>query len=422
MKIRVRAFGWRSALAAASLVVAVAVTVIAERALFDDATAHPASDGDTVRIAAQRTAEGHVRVALQQQFDGTWGERRRPTLNVLPASAPAGEWRTSSPLTTTGVGIPLSPLYCVIAHGAPDDYFWQLLRGYSLKAEADLGVNVRFITSIDGIEQAAAIDRCVSDGARVIAATLANPEAVNASLLAAKAAGVRIITFNSGAALAQAVGSEIHIALDERAVGRLAAETFTARGVSGDIGCVVHEAANVGLDERCSEFEATYTGGDVRRIDIHGLTDEAAVAAIADSLTEGDAAPLHGLFTLNGDTLVIALEAIVKTRDQVEQRVQVGSVGGKPEVLNFDLPIRQAHLLFTMNNMSEVQGYLITAALRMIDDFHIPAVFVQTTLVLEGSPFIFHNVNFRDFPEATAEAAQRVRELQDAADADEAKP
>lgn len=421
MRICNSLFGWRGLLAAISLAIGVAVAVVAQHTFLDDATAHPPSSGETVRIAAQRAIDGSVRVALQQQVDGGWGERQRPTHGVLPANAPVDEWRVSSALTTTAAGIPDSPLYCVIAHGAPDDYFWQLLRGYSLKAEADLGVNVRFFTSIEGAEQAGAIDRCISDGATVIAATLADPEAVGASLLAAKAAGVRIVTFNSGASEAQAVGSEIHIALDERAVGRLAAETFTARGVSGDVGCVIHEAANISLEERCREFAAGYVGGDVHRIEVHGISNEAAVAVIAERLTDREASPLHGLFTLNGDTMLIAMDAVLQTRDQIEQRVRIGSVGGRPELSSYDREVRESQMLFVMSNMSEAQGYFVTAALRMIDDFHAPAEYVQTTLVLQGTPFIFHRDNFRELRETTAEVIRRIRELQAAADADQAK-
>ena len=424
MHTRDRSFSTRSVVLAIAIAVtaAVVITIAAQHALFDDATAQQESDGATVRISALKSESGAVRVALQQQgANGSWGERQHPDLNTVGVAARTGVWLNSSPLVVTARS-ESRPLYCVIAHGAPDDYFWQLLRGYSLKAEADLNADVRFVTSLDGAAQSAAIDQCVSDGASVIASTLANPDAIRASLSAAKSEGVRLITFNSGAAFAQEVGSEIHIALDETAVGQLAAQTFTQRGVSGDIGCIVHEAANVGLDARCQGLADAYVGGNVHRIAVHGLEHDAAVAALAKRLTDPDAAPLNGLFSLNGDTMLIALDAIVETNDQIDQHVQLGSVGGKPEVLRVSREDRDAHLLFTVNNMSEVQGYLVTAALRMIDGSHTPAVFVQTTLVVEGTPFIFNNANFREFPELTRSWIDRIRALQAAADADEAGP
>ncbi len=419
-KLKIAALSRNRVLTASVLAIAVAVVTLVNVSLFNGATAQREPDGATVRISALKSESGSVRVALQQREPGgVWGDRQHPELNTVGAAARTGAWLNSSPLQLEPPSAQDGPLYCIVAHGAPDDYFWQLLRGYSLKAEADLNANVRFVTSLAGATQASAIDQCVSDSAAVIASTLADPDAVSPSLLAAKAAGVRIITFNSGASHAQAVGSEIHIALDERATGRLAAETFTVRGVEGDIGCVVHEATNVGLDERCAGLADSY-GGTVHRIEVHGLTRDHAVAAIAARLTDREQPELHGLLTMNGDTMLIVLDAILATRDQIEQRVQVGSVGGNPEISRISREDLDAHLLFTMNNMSEVQGYLITAALRMIDDFHIPQAFVQTTLVIEGSPFLFHSANIRNFPEETAELIRRIRELQAAADADEA--
>lgn len=419
-KLKLTGLSRHRVLMASALAIAIAATTLVNLALFNGATAQRAPDGPTVRISALKSESGSVRVALQQQqAGGGWSERQHPELNTLGAMARTGAWLNSSPLQLAATSAQGGPLYCVVAHGAPDDYFWQLLRGYSLKAEADLNANVRFVTSLDGATQASAIDQCARDGATVIASTLADPEAVSPSLIAAKAAGVRIITFNSDVSHAHAVGSEIHIALDERATGRLAAQTFADAGVGGDIGCVVHEATNVGLDERCAGLVEAYSG-KVHRMEVHGLSRDLAVAAIAARLTDPEQPALHGLLTMNADTMLVAFDAILETSDQIEQRIRLCSVGAGPEVRNYSRVDREAHLLCVFNNMSEAQGYLITAALRMIDDFHVPQAFVQTTLVIKGSPFIFHSANLRDFPEQAAELRRRFRELQAAADADEA--
>lgn len=112
MHVAWRASRWPAgpALAAIAVVAAVVITIFVQRALFHDATAHPPSAGDTVRIAALRTDDGGVRVALQQRVDGGWGERQRPSAHLLPASAPANRWLVSSALTTSGRPIPPAPL------------------------------------------------------------------------------------------------------------------------------------------------------------------------------------------------------------------------------------------------------------------------------------------------------------------------
>ena len=54
-----------------------------------------------------------------------------------------------------------------------------------------------------------------------------------------------------------------HVALDEDAVGRIAAEEFMKRDVSGDLLCVIHEPTNRGLEQRCDSLDETYTNGEV---------------------------------------------------------------------------------------------------------------------------------------------------------------
>jgi ABC-type sugar transport system substrate-binding protein len=64
----------------------------------------------------------------------------------------------------------------------------------------------------------------VADGAFAIAATLATPEAVGAAQRGTVAAGVHVLTFNSGADASRSVGAYAHLGLDDRRGGDLAGE------------------------------------------------------------------------------------------------------------------------------------------------------------------------------------------------------
>ncbi|MYD74319.1 MAG: substrate-binding domain-containing protein, partial [Chloroflexi bacterium] len=234
-----------------------------------------ASGGSTdVRIGARVLEDGRVEVALQQQLaqyehdDGTiereWGPLLRPAARFVATDAVPNRWYSSSVLTievdepappaATDIGpyeIAGTPtgnrpfndqtLFCVVTHGTPGDFFW--FQVYSAFADAaqwnDIGL--RGEMHEHATDQALAIDRCVDDGAAAIATTLADAEALAGSLQRATQAGVRVVTFNSGADRATSVGSSVHVALDEVAVGRMAAEEFSNRGVSGDLLCLLHE-------------------------------------------------------------------------------------------------------------------------------------------------------------------------------------
>lgn len=412
MRIRERTFGWRGVLAATSVafVVALTIAIVAQQAFFGGAAAHPPSDGETVRIAAQRVADGGVRVALQQQIDGAWGERQRPALSVLPVSAPVGEWRASSALTTIGARVPDAPLFCIVAHGARDDFFWRMLRGFSRQAAIDLGINVRFSQSLEGADQAAEIDRCSADGASVIASTLADPDAVRPSLLAAKEAGARVITFNSGPELAESVGSEMHIALDDAAAGRLAAEELNRAGITGPVACLIHEAENVGLEARCDALESVYEGEAVDRVRLPVRVELTAVrSAIVARLLDDSQPEPAALIALNSDTLVQAMHGVFETRDQFDHVIRVASIGLTIEL--DDLPADQirAHQLFYIDAAPESQGYMITAALQMVHNYPTPTQFLGSPLILRAEPYVYSVRAFAGSPEALALAREQIR-------------
>ena len=57
-----------------------------------------------LRIAAQRLDNGQLEFALQQQSDGSWGERRRPGQHNFPSDAATGQWLDSSSLAIDVIG------------------------------------------------------------------------------------------------------------------------------------------------------------------------------------------------------------------------------------------------------------------------------------------------------------------------------
>lgn len=417
MTIRDRSFGWRSVLAIVLVAVAAAViiTIVAGHALVNDAAARAESDSATVRISALRSASGAVRVALQQQdASGAWGEREHPERNTVRATAQAGVWLSSSALSVAVALPPVSdgPLFCIVAHGGRHDRFWRNVRGYSRLAAREAGLNVRFAQSLDGAEQAAAIDQCSADGAVVIASTLADPSAVRESLIAAKTAGARIITFNSGTDLAVTVGSELHIALDETAAGRLAGEEFNARGTEGAIGCVIHEADNIGLEQRCDALAAAYLGGDTVRIRVpEGGDAEQVRQAMTERLLDPEEPSLSALLTLNGGTMGSVLKAVIATAEQFDHHIQVASISPSLTLAEITREQRERHVAFFSSHAGEVQGYLVTAALHMVHQFGPTASFIRSPTILTATPFIFDDSTALTDPAELAETLRRARAI-----------
>lgn len=377
------------------------------------ASAQPeAAAAPEIRVQARALEDGRVEVAIQQRgAGGEWGERQLPERRFVPSDAPTNRWLSSSALGSSAAApVAARPLHCVIGHGHADDYFWAIAQSYSERAGRELGINLRWETHLHGAEQAAAIRQCSADGATVIAATLADPGAVTAALQEADQAGARIITFNSGAEFAQAAGSELHISIDDHATGRLAGERFNDAEVEGEVACLIHEDVNTGLDDRCDGLAETYAGGAVRRLHIPDDYDREQTTQFIIDLVSGAAAPA-GILALNVDTTLAAMEALSRVRGELDYKPIVGSIGGHPDIARLPLDLRNDHLAFLTNDLGPAQGYLITAALQMVQEFHVPERFVTGTSILKAVPFVINSGAAR-----SADNADALRDLVEASD------
>ena len=413
-------------LAALLLAAGVAFTLIAQELFADRAGAggHDGghTDGTTVRISAIKSDTGDVRVALQPHDGEGWGERLHPELNTLGADAPVNRWLNSSPLElavsvhvaddvaaepasiendATEPGADQRQLLCVIAHGHAEDPFWEQVRGFMYQSTAHLNAHVRFHSSPDGASQAAAIAQCSADGAAAIAATLANPDAVTDALLAAKEAGARIVTFNSGASHAQAAGSELHIALDDLAAGRFIGERLNEQGITSAVACLIHERQNVGLEERCEGLEQTYAG-EVRVVYLPIADDAEALQQRLRELLLAEGDDAHDVFiALSAGTSV----AVLKEANAIEADGAV--LEGKGIVaMGYSLE-RGEHRrwrtraglesldLLGVADASEAQGWFIVSALTYVANFPLTPVFVEQPTIMLITPWNLNLSNLR---------------------------
>ncbi len=402
------------------LAAGVAFTLIAQELFADRAGAGGHDGGTTVRISAIKSDAGDVRVALQPHDGEGWGKRLHPQLNTVGRDAPTNRWLNSSPLelavsmhiaddiaeepasiendaSEPGVGEPVADerqLLCVIAHGHAADPFWEQVRGFMYQSTTHLNAHVRFHSSPDGASQAAAIAQCSADGAAAIAATLANPDAVTEALLAAKQAGARIVTFNSGASHARAAGSELHIALDDRSAGRFIGERLNEQGNTGVVACLIHERQNVGLEERCDGLEATYAGGEVREINLPTADDPDALQERLRELllAEGDDA-IDVLVSLSAGTSVAALKEAnaIEADGPVLEGKGIVAMGYSLERGQHRRARTQQGLasldLLGVADASEAQGWFIVSALTYVANFPLTPVFVEQPTIMLITPW-----------------------------------
>ncbi len=236
-------------------------------------------------------------------------------------------------------------------HANPaEDSFWGVVERGAYDAAETYGIELKSGGSSDPTEQAQLVETYVSEGVDGIIVSLANPDALKDAVKKAVDAGIPVITINSGVDVYKELGALTHVGQTEFVAGQGAGERFNAMGVTKVL-CVIHEEANIGLEQRCDGLTDTFNG-EVERFNVAttGTRDIAGtLASIQDKLTSDDT--IDAILTLNPDIAIAARDAIK-------------AVGGDHKMATFDLSpavldaIEAGEIAFAIDQQQYLQGYL----------------------------------------------------------------
>jgi simple sugar transport system substrate-binding protein len=235
----------------------------------------------------------------------------------------------------------------VVAHGAPDDAFWTVVQNGAERAGEDLGVSIDYNTSDDVATQAEYVDSAVAEEVDGIVVSLANPDGMRESVTAAVDAGIPVVTINSGLDVYQEFGAITHVGQSETIAGETAGEQFSQLDAS-KILCVVHEAANIGLEQRCQGATEGFDG-EVKNLQVDG-TNRSAVSESVTAALQADSA-VDGVLALNADVALGAVQAV----DDTGSEVQVGTFDLSSDLL---AAVEDGSVAFAIDQQPYVQGYL----------------------------------------------------------------
>ncbi|HEX2419381.1 MAG TPA: sugar ABC transporter substrate-binding protein [Micromonosporaceae bacterium] len=247
----------------------------------------------------------------------------------------------------SGAGEPASDLsFAVVSHGGAGDKFWDVVKSGAEQAGEDLGVEVSYQGSGDPNQQSQLIDTAVSEKVDGIVVSMANPDALKEAIGKAVAAGIPVITINSGAERSKEFGALTHVGQTERIAGEAAGERLKAEG-GGKALCVIHEAGNVGLEDRCAGAKAKFGELENLQVNVSDLADASSkIKAKLQSDTSIDA-----VLTLNNGVAIAARDAI---RD----------ASSKAKLATFDLDkdvlaaVKAGEISFAVDQQPYLQGYL----------------------------------------------------------------
>lgn len=251
---------------------------------------------------------------------------------------------TDSVEVTEGADVTIA----VITHG-DGGVFWSVAQKGAEQAGADLGITVQYQgANNDGAAQAKMIDDAVAAGVDGIAVSLADPGALEASVKAAVAAGIPVITMNSGSDLFKDLGAITHVGQDEFVAGQGAGEKFAAAG-KVKVLCVMQEQSNVGLEARC-DGAADTLGGEVVKINTSGDADPTTSQSEIKAALDADPA-IDAIFATGPIGAVLANAAA----KELGRDVMIGAVDLSTDLLD---AIEAGEIAFTIDQQQYLQGYL----------------------------------------------------------------
>ncbi|GGP81007.1 sugar ABC transporter substrate-binding protein [Saccharothrix coeruleofusca] len=245
----------------------------------------------------------------------------------------------------------------VITHGTAGDAFWNVVKNGATAAGEQLGVVVDYNSDGDPGKQATLVDNAVSQQVGGIVVSMANPDALETSVRNAVRAGIPVVTINSGGDRSAAFGALAHVGQEEALAGEQAGRKLRDAG-RGKLLCVIHEAGNIGLNQRCDGARAGF-GGTVAtlQVDINNPTDtEARIKGALQTDTAVDA-----VLALNPQVAVHAVSAV----EGASAEAAVATFDLNPDVAE---AIKAGDVLFAVDQQQYQQGYLPIVMLKLYRD------------------------------------------------------
>lgn len=240
--------------------------------------------------------------------------------------------------------------FVVVSHGQASDPFWSVAANGVTDAGEDMGVTVEYQSpgTFDMVEMSQIIDAAVASQPDGLVVSIPDAAALGDSIRAAVAAGIPVISMNSGSDAFADLGVLVHVGQTEYEAGLIAGERFAAEGVGSAI-CINQEVGNTALDDRCQGFEDGL-GVDVNVIPVDLADPTGTQETVAGAL---QANPVDGILTLGPTGAAPTLAAL--TENGLLGTVKFATFDMSPDVLQ---SIVDGDMLFAIDQAQYLQGYL----------------------------------------------------------------
>lgn len=244
--------------------------------------------------------------------------------------------------------------FVFVTHGQSSDPFWSVVANGARDAAADLGVRVEYQAPVrfDMVEMSHLIEAATASRPAGLVVSIPDAGALGGAIEAAIAAGIPVISINSGDDAYRAMGVLAHIGQTEYEAGEGAGERLGGEGVRHAL-CVNHEVGNLALDRRCDGFRdaVAAAGGEVRVLAVDLADPEDTEQRVAGAIAADPA--IDGLLTLGPNAADPTLAAL--DRSGRAASIAWAAFDLTPRVLE---AVRDGRIRFAIDQQQYLQGYL----------------------------------------------------------------
>jgi len=243
----------------------------------------------------------------------------------------------------------------MITHTQGTDPFWPVVEKGAQDAAQAVGVEFEynFAPSGDMADMARLIEAATATQADGLIVSLPDPAALGPAIKAAAAAGIPVITINSGLESSKSVGAILHVGQPELLAGQKAGERAKVEGATKPL-CLSQEAFNASLTERCQGyFDAL--GLDLNMIDVSNDVTEIKTRTAAALQANPD---IDALLATGPHVCEAAAAAVA----EVGATVHLSCFDLSPGVINL---ISEGKVAYTIDQQQRLQGYLPVVLLHL---------------------------------------------------------
>jgi len=276
-------------------------------------------------------------------------------LLIILAACGGGSTNTTQTQSTSSNPSRANLKFYVITHGQASDPFWSVVKKGVDQAGKDMGVQVVYeapaSATFDVVAMAHLIDSAVAAHPAGLVVSIPDPNGLGPSIKAAVAAGIPVISINSGSDVARSLGVLVHIGQTEEQAGIGGGQKMGTAGVKHAL-CVNQEVGNAALTLRCKGFEEGLSqtdGGTVKVIGVN-LSNPTQTQQTIEAALQHDPS-IDGIMTLGPTGATPALKAL-------QDLNKTGQIKLTTFVLSYDVlqAIKSGQMLFAIDQQQYRQA------------------------------------------------------------------